>query len=798
VKLVASLLTTVLALYLLWDPGSIAWPAVLSYGLAVTLLELKAVALPGLGWISLSPAFVLGAALTPTVGPTGALGLMLGGYLVRCAWAPRLEIVNGLLMEALPLSTALAFIKLLAPQESDQLMGQAVAGLVGALAWGILITLLPPQLSGQLQHPEKWVVARSDTWTFQISAGLWALPIALLASSETGLELALLWPALVAQGLAQRAVQNPSAGEYQQARSRLHEVQKASQRLSATLQETEQQLEASAAGLDLVRAFTERLSENDSLEGLWKALNEEVRGQIPLRSTALYLPRKGRPVIAFADSPDWNPTGASHHQTDPVVERCWVFGRALFTRKAPPGERMFRGDEASAAVGFGPGVLYLGKGTPEPFNAAQKALLELIAGHAGNLVAAMLRRDQERQALTTSQQALGELTEWSGRLSALLNGARMLAGTLEPEALMRQLEDVMNGLFGSHAGCFFRLTPKGLEYYHGWPAGRPRPEAAQPLAQRILESGEPLEIDDLVVHRVAPFAEGQRALLGVPVESQYGVAGVLLLGSPNPPQRDDPELLYLVGLMLAVAYRSADVHQQLKASQEQLVQAGKLAAVGQLAAGVAHELNTPLGTVLLALEGAERALSKRPQRVPERLQRARRAVEHAQRITSTLLVFSRHEAGDYQPLQLEQLAAATLESLRASPGFAGVSLELQLQPAGPVRGSSAELEQLLTQLAKNGVEAAAEGRPPALRVFTRVAENEAILSVEDNGTGISSEVAARMFEPFFTTKAVGHGTGLGLSTCREVAVRHGGRLDFEPLPEGGSRFVLRLPLEQPA
>jgi signal transduction histidine kinase len=178
--------------------------------------------------------------------------------------------------------------------------------------------------------------------------------------------------------------------------------------------------------------------------------------------------------------------------------------------------------------------------------------------------------------------------------------------------------------------------------------------------------------------------------------------------------------------------------------------------------------------------------------VPERLERARRAVEHAQRITGNLLVFSRNEAGDYQPLDLSQLVAATVETLRGTPEFAGVQLEMRLKPTGQVRGSTVELGQLLTHLARNGVEAAAEEGVPTLRVSTGVSENGAHLSVEDNGTGIDSEVAARMFEPFFTTKPVGHGTGLGLSTCREIAVRHGGQLEFQPLAKG-ARFLLTLP-----
>jgi signal transduction histidine kinase len=795
-KSIAALLALALGLYGLWGLDSIAPGSLIGYFAGVLALEAKAVPLPGLGWISLAPAFVLAAALTPAVGAGGAILLMLAGWGVRCLVSRRVNNVTGLLMEAVPTLAAVALIKLL--YETSASPSLLMVGLAATALWGVLITFLPAQLACELQGQERWVVARGATWLVHVSLGLWAIATANLAAGEPGLELLMLGPLLVLQGLVRRAVENPSASDYRQARSRLTEALTRGKVLSATLQETEQLAEASSAGLELVKAFTERMGQNDSLQGLWNALNAEVRSQVTLRSTALYLPKGGRPEIIYFDSPDRDRAQSALRMglAEPAVARCWSDGRSLYTKKPPPGERVFQADGACAAVGFGPGVLYLGKHTSEPFTPAQKAQIELLAGHAGNLVAAMLRREVEREALSSSQEALGELTEWSGRLSALLNGARMLAGTLDPGQLMRELEDVMNGLFGTHAGCFFRLTGKGLEYYHGWPSGSILHEPASVLAQHIHQNHRSLSFEDVAQCPFPPFHEGQRSFLGVPVESQHGAAGVLLMGSTGSQQADDQEFLYLVGLMLAVAYRGADIHWQLKSSQEQLVQAGKLAAVGQLAAGVAHELNTPLGTVLLSLEGAERALSKRPERVPERLERARRAVEHAQRITSNLLVFSRNEAGDYQPLDFSDLVLSTVESLRGTPTFAGVRIETNIVPTGLVRGSAVELGQLILQLANNAAEATAEQAERILRVSTKLAENQVYLAVGDNGTGIDSEVAARMFEPFFSTKPVGHGTGLGLSTCREIAHRHAGTLEFKRQPKG-ALFLLRLPSEAP-
>lgn len=792
VKILFTSLSVLLGLYLVWGLGPLAPTAIIGYLAGVLVLEITAVPLPRVGWVSLSPVFVMAAAMSPSVGASDAAVLLVIGWGLRCLVSGRTNNLTGLLMESVPILATLGLIKLLTKGSAAPPL--LLTGLAASAVWGVLITFLPGLILGAVQGAEKWVAARGATLPVQVCFGLMALVMAYLSISGPGLELLLLPPLIVLQSLLRRAVENPSAWEFRQTRSRLSQALTRGKELSATLQETEQVAEASSAGLELVKKFTERMGQDHSLNGLWSAFNREVRDLVTLRSTALYLPKEGRPEIVFIDSPDAERASSSVllGLSEPVVTRCWSDGRSLFTRKAPPGERSFPGDGACAAMAFGPGVLYLGKSHSEPFSPSQKALIELLAGHAGNLVAALLRRDEERKELTSTRESLGELTEWSGRLSALLNGARMLAGTLDPNILMRELEDVMNGLFGDHAGCFFRLTGKGLEYYHGWPAQGIRKEPATQLAEQILKSGRSLCLEDIAGSRFQPFHEGQKSFLGVPVESQHGVAGVLLMGSQGHVLSDDQEFLYLVGLMLAVAYRAADVHWQLKTSQEQLVQAGKLAAVGQLAAGVAHELNTPLGTVLLSLEGMERAVGNRPEQVPVRLDRARKAIEHAQHITSNLLVFSRNEAGDYQPLDLAELVRTSIEALRGAPTFAGVRIESQLQPTGMVRGSAVELSQLLLQLATNGVQAMADGPERILRVSTRCVDNQVYLAVADNGAGIDPGVAARMFEPFYTTRPVGHGTGLGLSMSREIAVRHGGALEFKPQTKG-ALFVLRLP-----
>ncbi len=167
-------------------------------------------------------------------------------------------------------------------------------------------------------------------------------------------------------------------------------------------------------------------------------------------------------------------------------------------------------------------------------------------------------------------------------------------------------------------------------------------------------------------------------------------------------------------------------------------------------------------------------------------------MEHAQRITNDLLVFSSSETGDYQPLEFSELVGQTVDGLRGSSHFAGVTFDTRLEPTGPVRGSAVELRQLVLQLVRNAIDAQEARTQPVVTVVTGRQDGQVYLWVEDKGKGITPEVATRMYEPFFTTRPVGHGTGLGLTTSREIALRHQGVLDYEPL-DPGTRFRLRLP-----
>jgi PAS domain S-box-containing protein len=266
--------------------------------------------------------------------------------------------------------------------------------------------------------------------------------------------------------------------------------------------------------------------------------------------------------------------------------------------------------------------------------------------------------------------------------------------------------------------------------------------------------------------------------------------------------------------------------------EETMLQSAKLASLGGLAAGVAHEINNPLGAILQSVQMVSMALdvnrAKTQERltrrgippealnaylvargVPEYLSGIRQVGMRAAKIVSDLLSFSRKRAFEVQLHDINALLertlglAATDYDLKKQYDFRDVDIVWDLAPdLPPVPCDEQQMLQVLLNLVRNAAQAMAEKRAevgaayqPRLVLRTRQRPGEVEVMVEDNGPGVSEAVRARVFEPFFTTKEVGEGTGLGLWLCWSIVVeRHQGRIWVEPAPDGGARFVVALPV----
>ena len=238
-----------------------------------------------------------------------------------------------------------------------------------------------------------------------------------------------------------------------------------------------------------------------------------------------------------------------------------------------------------------------------------------------------------------------------------------------------------------------------------------------------------------------------------------------------------------------------DVTEQ-RIMEAQLIQNDKMASIGQLVSGVAHELNNPLTSIA----GLTELLLERdlhPDFPRDHLRVIHDQAERAGRIVRNLLTFARKGLPEKAPVDLNDVAARTALLIVYELQLHGIELDQSLAPEPVVvLGDRYELQQVLLNLVTNAVQAVAglpPGRPRRIAIATARAGGEAVLRVRDTGPGVAPQHMSSLFTPFFTTKAPGQGTGLGLSLSYGLIKSHGGELSFEPPSDGGAEFRVVLP-----
>lgn len=226
--------------------------------------------------------------------------------------------------------------------------------------------------------------------------------------------------------------------------------------------------------------------------------------------------------------------------------------------------------------------------------------------------------------------------------------------------------------------------------------------------------------------------------------------------------------------------------------QEQLRHADRLATIGQLAAGVAHELNEPLGNILGFAQLAEKHPDL-PEQVAEDLEKIVTTSLHARRIINDLMLFSRQKPPQKVRLDLNEVVEAGLYFLESRCARSGITIARAMSPELPeITADASQLRQVFVNLAVNAIQAMPDGG--TLKVSTRRAGDRAVLTIEDNGTGMREDVLKKIFIPFFTTKDVNEGTGLGLPVVHGIVTSHGGTIHVESSPGQGTRFDMELPV----
>jgi signal transduction histidine kinase len=262
--------------------------------------------------------------------------------------------------------------------------------------------------------------------------------------------------------------------------------------------------------------------------------------------------------------------------------------------------------------------------------------------------------------------------------------------------------------------------------------------------------------------------------------------------APAPPFRpEERELLDAVAGRVAHFVARREAAEARLVLEDQLRHAERLATIGQLAAGLAHELNEPLANILgfIGLARKEPGLSAR---ALADLDKASAAALHAREVVRKLRDFTRRAPPARVRLDLNRVVRDALYLLEARCGRQGIRLELELAPGGAeVHADPTQLAQILLNLAVNAVQAMPAGG--CLTLATDVAQGRSRLTVADTGEGMNEEVRSRLFLPFFTTKDRDQGTGLGLALVHAIVTDHGGRIDVESEPARGSRFLVTFP-----
>ena len=247
------------------------------------------------------------------------------------------------------------------------------------------------------------------------------------------------------------------------------------------------------------------------------------------------------------------------------------------------------------------------------------------------------------------------------------------------------------------------------------------------------------------------------------------------------------------GKISGVIASARDITEQQRL-QQQLIQAERLAAMGQMIAGVAHELNNPLTAILGVTEMLRDQSPDENER--RQLELAHRQARRAAHIVQSLLVFSRPSTPRNTLLHLPDLLQRTLQLHEHSLHANDVHVDFASRPDLPtVLGDPNQLTQVFLNLIVNAEQAIREVRDRGtLRIRLGVVGDRVLITFQDDGVGIRRETLPRIFDPFFTTKRPGRGTGLGLSICLAIIREHNGDISAQPLPDGGSVFTVSLPV----
>ncbi|MGA9036159.1 MAG: GAF domain-containing protein, partial [Pseudolabrys sp.] len=496
------------------------------------------------------------------------------------------------------------------------------------------------------------------------------------------------------------------------------------------------------------------------------------------------------------------------------------------------------------------GIFAIYRQEVRPFTEKQ---VELVTNFAAQAVIAI----ENTRLLHELQARTGELAQSVGELRALGEVTQAVNSTVDLETVLTTIVAKATQLSSTEAGAIYEVDGSDQEFRLRATYGLEEATAAA-LRERHIRMGEgvmgqaalrrtPVQVPDIQSDPSGTIdiivRAGFRALLIVPLLSTDKVVGALVVRRRQPGEfsKGAIELLQTFGAQSVLAIQNARLFEsveartrelassldELRTAQDRLVQTEKLASLGQLTAGIAHEIKNPLNFVnnfssvsvelidelreALAAAKLDSKLQAEISEIADMLQgNLDKVVQHGKRadsIVKNMLLHSRQGSGEHRPMDINAIVEESLNlayhGARAEKQGFNITLQKSFDPtAGEVDLFPQEITRVLLNLISNGFYAATKRKAeqnggeyePILAAATKDLGDRVEIRIRDNGTGIPPDVKERMFNPFFTTKPAGEGTGLGLSISHDIIVKqHRGSIEVETQPGQFTEFKIILP-----